>query len=55
LHSFTRLYWPADEVSRVAAAIEEAAVGRPLAYVTMEYPTAPTTTSSAGAELTVRL
>ncbi len=38
--SITRLYWPADETARVAAAISEAATRRPIAHVCMEYDSA---------------
>lgn len=37
--SITRLYWPADEIDRVDAALVDAGRRLPLAHVAMEYPT----------------
>ncbi len=50
--SITRLYWPAEEVERVAAAIKSAGAQLPLAHIAMEYPDDEGATS---AELTVEM
>jgi hypothetical protein len=47
-HSITRMYWPPAETERVEAAIAAAGTRRPVAHVSMEY---PTLTSTTGAEL----
>jgi hypothetical protein len=50
--SITRLYWPADEVARVAALIAAAGARMPLAHIALEY---PSPAISGHAELTVGL